>query len=256
MLSPQILLSFDVEEFDLPLEYGQSIPIGEQLRVGYAGLVALEPLLQEVRATLFTTAYFASQYAPALRGLSERHEIASHTYYHTRFEESHLLASRQLLQEVSGQEVTGLRMPRMRDVRPAAVLEAGYTYNSSVNPTWIPGRYNNLRVPRRPFREEGLLEFPVSVTPKWRIPLFWLAFKNFPYAYFLRLVRHTLRQEGYVCLYFHPWEFTDIRRYQLPGYVRRDCGPALVQKLERLVKDLGKEGQFVTMAEYVRNIQY
>ncbi|RYZ19105.1 MAG: DUF3473 domain-containing protein [Chitinophagaceae bacterium] len=254
-MTPQILLSFDVEEFDLPLEYGQSIPIEEQLRVGFAGLLALEPLLQEVPATLFTTAYFASQYAPAIRGLAERHEIASHTYYHTRFETGDLAASRQLLQEVSGQEVTGLRMPRMMDVPAAAVRDAGYTYNSSVNPTWIPGRYNNLRVSRRPFFEKGLLQFPVSVTPRWRIPLFWLAFKNFPYPFFLRLVRQTLRQEGYVCLYFHPWEFTDIRKYKLPGYVKRDCGPALVQKLTRLVKDLRKEGAFVTMGEYIRNIE-
>lgn len=34
----KILLTFDVEEFDLPLEYGQSIAIEQQLAIGKAGL--------------------------------------------------------------------------------------------------------------------------------------------------------------------------------------------------------------------------
>ena len=33
-----ILLTFDVEEFDLPLEYGQAISLEQQLEIGKKGL--------------------------------------------------------------------------------------------------------------------------------------------------------------------------------------------------------------------------
>jgi hypothetical protein len=37
MSRPVILLTFDVEEFDMPLEYGQRIGEAEQMRVGHEG---------------------------------------------------------------------------------------------------------------------------------------------------------------------------------------------------------------------------
>ena len=40
-----VFLTFDVEEFDLPLEYHQSISAEEQMQVGYNGLQAIQPLL-------------------------------------------------------------------------------------------------------------------------------------------------------------------------------------------------------------------
>ncbi|HAI84458.1 MAG TPA: polysaccharide deacetylase, partial [Chitinophagaceae bacterium] len=93
----KILLSFDVEEFDMPLEYGHNISVAEQMEVGKRGLDAtLQVLAQhpQVKATMFTTANFANHYPEAIRALVPQHEIASHTYYHTAFEEEHLLRSR------------------------------------------------------------------------------------------------------------------------------------------------------------------
>ena len=56
-----VLLSFDVEEFDMPLEYKQDISIDEQMDVGIRGLEALMPILSNtsIPTTLFTTANFA-----------------------------------------------------------------------------------------------------------------------------------------------------------------------------------------------------
>jgi len=53
-----VLLSFDVEEFDIPEEYGQILNEREKFRVSLKGL---EPILQllerlNIRATFFTTA--------------------------------------------------------------------------------------------------------------------------------------------------------------------------------------------------------
>jgi peptidoglycan/xylan/chitin deacetylase (PgdA/CDA1 family) len=251
-ISNKILLSFDVEEFDLPLEYKQVVSVEEQLSVGYEGLQALYPLLElPIRTTLFTTAFFAEAHSDDIKMLSAKHEIASHTYYHTRFMEEDLGASKEKLESITGQRVYGLRMPRMKPVDPGLVKEAGYIYNSSVNPTWLPGRYNHLNVPRLLHYEEGCIQFPVSVTPKRRIPLFWLLFKNIPYSIYLKLVLQTLRNDGYVCLYFHPWEFTDLTRYKLPFYVKRHSGNILLQRLRRLINDLSEEGEFISMADFI-----
>ncbi|MFY9465453.1 MAG: polysaccharide deacetylase family protein [Sediminibacterium sp.] len=240
-----ILLSFDVEEFDMPLEYGFNIALEEQMRIGRQGLEAIDPVLQEVNATLFTTANFADHHQSQVSKLAARHEIASHTYYHTAFKDEDLLASRLKLEEISGQKVTGLRMPRMRKVSMEAVAAAGYRYDSSINPTYLPGRYNNLHLPRTVYTDQGMTRIPASVSPGLRIPLFWLSFKNMPYAVFKSLCLQTLRKDGYICLYFHPWEFTDINNLGLPGYTRRWCGAALTERLQRLVKDLKKEAEFI-----------
>ena len=86
-----------------------------------------------------------------------------------------------------------------------------------------------------------------------RIPLFWLSFKNFPYSLFLNWTKNTLNKDGYVCLYFHPWEFVSIESYGLPAYTRTDCGPKLLDKLDRMIKDLKAAGYgFNTMDNYLQ----
>ncbi|MEY2902364.1 MAG: hypothetical protein RLY89_1470 [Bacteroidota bacterium] len=253
-MSGQVLLSFDVEEFDMPLEYHFPISAEEQMQVGKAGLDILMPMIDShsVASTLFTTANFAQYYPDAIREHAVKHEIASHTFYHSDFENEHLLQSKQVLAAISGQEIRGLRMPRMRKVAMTEVIKAGFSYDSSINPTWIPGRYNNLQLPRTVYQDQGMTRMPASVSPM-RIPLFWLSFKNFPYSLFLAWTKNTLKKDGYVCLYFHPWEFVPIEAYGLPAYTRTDCGPKLLDKLDRLIKDLKREGyEFNTMGTYLQ----
>ncbi|MEN9684300.1 MAG: hypothetical protein RLZZ28_86 [Bacteroidota bacterium] len=247
-----VLLSFDVEEFDMPLEYQFDISVEAQMRIGKAGLDAIEPILSDpfLSTTLFTTANFAQQYPDSISRLSVQHEIASHTFYHSSFENSDLLQSRLKLEEICGKKITGLRMPRMRKVSVEELIKAGYTYDSSINPTWLPGRYNNLHLPRTLYRDQGLLRIPASVSPLLRFPLFWLSFKNLPYAVFKRLAKQTLSKDGYLCLYFHPWEFTDISQYGLPAYTSKLCGKPLLSRLQQLLFDLRKEAYFISMNEY------
>lgn len=248
-----VLLSFDVEEFDMPLEYNFSISTDEQMEVGKKGLDAIMPVLNDVsiEATLFTTANFAMQYPAAVRSLAARHEIASHTFFHSAFEDAHLLQSKLKLEEISGTPVTGLRMPRMRKVATQEVKKAGYSYDSSINPTWLPGRYNNLHLPRVMYTDEEMLRVPASVSPFLRLPLFWLSFKNMPYWFFLRLALQTLKKDGYICLYFHPWEFTGIENYGLPKYTRKPDGQVLLNRLLALISDLKKEATFIAMNRFV-----
>lgn len=252
-MKPALLLSFDVEEFDMPLEYGYPIDPRRQLDIGFEGLQRVLPFLSSphMRTTLFTTAHFAENFPDVIKSLADRHEIASHTWHHSRFDTPDLLNSRLRLQEISGQQVSGLRMPRMRAIPMADVIAAGYDYDASLHPTWLPGRYNNLDRPRVIHREAGMLRLPASVSPMFRIPLFWLGFKNYPYHVYLHLVRRVLWADGYASLYCHPWEFTDVRGLGLPGYTIRGCRGWLLDRLHRLSDDLKDEVNFIPMKEFV-----
>ena len=169
LTSPRrILLSFDIEEFDVPREHGVELPMEEQARISIAGTEAILDILKEhqVKATIFSTANFA-QLAPAVitRLLNEGHELASHGYYHWTFETADLKRSKDALETQTGITIRGYRQARMMPVAEQEVQRAGYTYNSSLNPTFIPGRYMHLSAPRTYFMKEGILQIPASVTP-------------------------------------------------------------------------------------------
>jgi peptidoglycan/xylan/chitin deacetylase (PgdA/CDA1 family) len=249
-----ILLSFDLEEFDMPLEYKRSILFPDQLKASDEGMAALMPVLEkhDIPATFFTTANYAQHRKDLVKQLAQKHEIASHTFYHSLFDDAHLATSRQVLEAISGTEVVGLRMPRMRPVSMAAVKAAGYQYDSSINPTWLPGRYNNLHLPRKVYEQQGVPRLPASVTPILRIPLFWLLFKNIPLNYYAKLAIRTLRHDGHLCLYFHPWEFIDLASYGMPRYTHATDGTALVERLDQLIELLKEEGTFRQTKEYMQ----
>lgn len=252
-----ILFTVDVEEFDTAVEFGHDIPLSEQIAVSTRGLRGLAERLDTVgaRSTLFTTANYALQEPELIRQLAKHHEIASHGYFHTTFEPADLLKSRLALEALLQQPVMGFRRARMGFVDPADVQQAGYQYNSSLHPTWLPGRYNHWGEPRHPFREAGVWQVPASVTPGLRLPLFWLSLKNFPFSYYKQLCRQTLRADGFLNLYVHPWEFTDLAGYErIPAYVRRHSSGLLLDRVESLLRYLQPMGEFTTMNNYVRTL--
>jgi hypothetical protein len=250
-----ILLTFDVEEFDVPLEYGIDISEEEQMMIAKKGLDAVDEILDaDTKCTLFTTANFALKYPAKIIALSQRHEIGSHSFYHSSFKPEDLKDSLETLETITSRKVYGLRMPRMKQIDPSLIISAGYIYDSSINPTWIPGRYNNLSLPRTSFVEKGLIRLPVSVSANFRIPLFWLAFKNLPYSYYKRLALQSLNKDGYLSLYFHPWEFTDLTSYKIPLHIKKKSGIELSNLLKRLITDFKKEGEFITINSYLENM--
>ncbi len=243
-----ILFSFDIEEFDMPFEYNKTISFEDQIAISREGTHRILDLLDKynLKATFFCTVVFAKHVPDILARIKAAgHELASHTYYHSQFEVEHLRRSREELAALSGMEIQGLRMPRMMPVYTADVKAAGYSYNSSINPTWLPGRYNNLHVSRTAFVEHGLLNIPASVSPGMRIPLFWLLFHNVPMPVYRYLLKRTYRRDGYLNLYFHPWEFHDLRnkeRFNFPGYVARNSGEAMYRRMDALMRWVAKQG--------------
>lgn len=241
-----ILLSFDIEEFDMPFEYQKEISFNEQISISTKGSIIILDLLAKhnIKATFFSTVIFALN-APEIiqRIKNEGHELASHTYYHSKFENKDLLESKLKLQELSGLTIHGFRMPRMMPVSDLEIEKAGYSYNSSINPTLLPGRYNNLHISRTYYNLGNVLQLPASVSP-FRIPLFWLSFHNFPLAYYKYLANKTYQKDGYLNIYFHPWEFidlTDKKKFGFPNYVSKNSGQKMVTRMDNFMKWINEQ---------------
>lgn len=135
-------------------------------------------------------------------------------------------------------------MARMMPVDEEEVRKAGYVYNSSINPTWLPGRYNNLHISRTYFNDHGVLQLPASVSPQLRFPLFWLSFHNLPLWLYKYLVKRTIRKDVYLNVYFHPWEFTDLRdknKFGFPSYVSRNSGKQMISRMDNFMSWVKKQ---------------
>ena len=143
-------------------------------------------------------------------------------------------------------------MPRFKKIDTQWVKDAGYKYDSSINPTYIPGRYNNLKIPRTVYKQNGFTILPLSVSTTVRFPLFWMAFKNIPYTIYKKMALDALKKDGYLSLYFHPWEFTDITKFNIPFYIKRLCKNQLSDRLNMLIADLKNEGEFKTVSEFLK----
>lgn len=236
-----ILLSFDIEEFDMPFEYGKSLGFDEQLAVSTEGTLVILDLLKQanIKATFYCTANYAKNKSDiVLKIVNEGHELASHGYFHSEFIPEHLASSKKVLETIGDTPIKGYRMARMMPVDEQEIKKAGYKYNSSINPTWLPGRYNNFSRPRKWFWQDGVLQIPSSVSPLIRFPLFWLSFHNLPMFILKWLCDITSRKDGYLNLYFHPWEFTDLHKpdkYGFPGYVMRNTGEDFIERMRDFI---------------------
>lgn len=257
-----VLLSFDIEEFDMPFEYDRDISFEEQIAISIKGTTTILDILEkhQVKATFFSTATFAIN-APKVieRIIQSGHEIASHNYFHTDFKIQHLKESKDKLEELTGTEVIGFRMPRMYPVDEKEVEKAGYVYNSSINPTYLPGRYNNFSKPRTYFYQDNVLQIPASVSPVFRFPLFWLSFHNLPMWIYKLLAHWTYRKDNYLNIYLHPWEFTDLNqpeKFNFPGYVVKNSGQSLVDRLDDFILFLkSKKYPFGTFKQFIATIK-
>lgn len=256
-----VLLSFDIEEFDMPLEYKGKISFEQQISISQKGVERILDILKKhhAKATFFSTVVFAENSKELIRRLlNEGHELASHTWFHSDFEEKHLKESKERLEELFSTQVTGLRMPRMMPVSKNAVENAGYSYNSSINPTYLPGRYNNLKVSRTYFNEGNVVQIPASVSPNFRIPLFWLSFHNFPLFFYKKLASDVLKKDKYLNIYFHPWEFAEIKdeAFKLPGFTVKNSGIEMVKRFDEFLTWLkNKNYSFGTIQEFQKQIQ-
>ena len=251
-----VSLSFDFEEFDLPREHGVAIPLDEEVRISADGARPLLDLLARhgVRATAFCTRTFAAGVPETVRRLiADGHEVAAHGLEHSNPGDPR--QCREELERICGCPVIGYRSPRMEAVDDTLLAAAGFRYDASLHPTFLPGRYCHLASPRTPFVRKDLREIPASVTPLLRFPLFWLSLHLLPERFYRMLARRTLSHDGTLVLYFHPWEFSSelpkrATGLKVPRHIRVNLGRPMLERLERLILDLRRTGaEFIPLGE-------
>ncbi len=177
-----------------------------------------------VKATFFTLGWIAERNKPAMRAIVERgHELASHGYDHTRvftftrdeFAED-IARARSILEDVSGQPVTGYRAPSFSiDARNPWAHEVlaghGYAYSSSVAPV-VHDHYGWREAPRfafTPVAGSDLVEIPVT-TALFRGKRLAAGgggfFRVLPYGFSRWAIRQVNHEGRPAVFYFHPWE--------------------------------------------------
>ena len=70
--------------------------------------------------------------------------------------------------------------------------------------------------PRAIHVDDGLVEVPVSVTPKLRLPVSWFWMRNFGLGYLKRTARRAWIGTDQLHVYIHPWEAADLPPLRLP----------------------------------------
>ncbi len=254
-----ILLSFDIEEFDIPQEYGIAISKQDQFEFSLEGLKKIMEILDklDVAATFFVTASFASKYPAVIRSISEKNEVASHDLNHQvkNYDEKQVSKSKAMIEKVIGKKIYGFRMPRVKKVDYFSLGKLGFIYDSSVSPTYLPGRYNNYFKKRSVTKKERIYEIPVSTSPLIRFP-YWNFFRLFGIQYLKLLTKVCLKNPGFVNIYFHPWEFNNFAHLKIPFYLDKRYSGSRVQKdLEAYILWCKRNNfEFLTFSKFLETI--
>jgi polysaccharide deacetylase family protein (PEP-CTERM system associated) len=237
-----VILSFDVEEH-FRIEAAAGLPIDPAYkshccdRLGRSTHWLLDRLERiGVKASFFIVGQIARHNPALVRSIAGAgHEVASHSWDHQRvhrltpaaFRED-VRQSKDALEQVTGQPVTGYRAPTFSVVRQTAwaldvLAEEGLVYDSSIFPV-RHDRYGVPDAPRCPFlargREYAILELP-PVTLRvlgMNAPMGGGGyFRLFPLFMTEWAIRQTLAATfpPVAMMYFHPWEF-DSEQQRLP----------------------------------------
>ena len=163
------------------------------------------------------------------------HEIGCHNYHHLDYANlrqdkfnDHLYKSKNLLENISGNEVIGYRSPNssIPHYLVDSLLSHGFKYDSSVTPTRkIFGKFGNFsKSPKKPYVTSrnnigkegisGLLEIPWASFPIFKTPAgSGITHRVFGNLYNSIATIHSLRN-GICSYYFHPYEIDDCNYYK------------------------------------------
>nr|MDO8132922.1 polysaccharide deacetylase family protein [Candidatus Njordarchaeum guaymaensis] len=214
----------------------------------------------DIPATFFVTGKFAERHSPLVELISSRgHEVANHGYSHRDLLNlvgenlrREIVDAQQALEAIARKKTIGFRCPNLRFNKDifAILKENGYLYDSSVHPTRVPFRYDNRNYPLEPFSLNGVLEIPISVTPKLRLPIGWFWLRNFGVSWSLSGAKALIEQGIDVVFYAHNWEFTDISHLNISWTRRRRTGAKFQEMISEFVGGLKALRQdFITMRQ-------
>ena len=228
-----------------------------------------------LKATFFILGWVADRHPALIRRIADAgHEVASHGYGHERvftmtpaeFTDN-IARTRKLLEDASGQAVTGYRAPSFSiDARTPWAHEvlaaAGYAYSSSVAPV-KHDHYGWPEAPRfafRPITGSDLIELPVTTAQFAGCTLAAGGggfFRLLPYQFSTWAIRQVNAAGAPASFYFHPWEIDPDQprvvdaplRSRIRHYTKLDAMAGKLRKLttefawgryDAIVADLAK----------------
>ena len=259
----KILLTFDIEEFDLPLEYGVKISEKEQFGISKKGSENVLDLLDKskVKGTFFITASFALKFPKLIKQIAKKHEIGCHGLYHSDIYSKmndkeiveRLKKAKKILEKIAGRKIFSFRAQRLQKVSYGLLKKAGFTIDSSLFPTFVYlgkyklGRFENLFSKRKVFEKNGIKVYPLATTPSLpfiflRLPLNWITFRNLGLWYAKICSLLGFLNNSNLTLIFHPWEFVDLKKFKINSFVKNKTGKELEKELEQYISWAKKQG--------------
>ncbi|MBF0198457.1 MAG: DUF3473 domain-containing protein [Planctomycetes bacterium] len=205
----------------------------------------------------------APQSLEVLNLLGSEFHSHSHTHALTQFKsESELSQSLHLIRETFSQEEVGYRAP-LGCLYPGdleLIQNLGYAFDSSIFPSYRPGKFNHLKAPIEPYWHEcGLLELPFAVIPKIRLILGLTYMRLLGYTAMQSLMK-IFSLPDVVVFYGHltdyiPTEDLDSLPFPFRNLFRRnaDRGLEFAQLFARYLKSQGYT--FVTMNELAASVK-
>ncbi len=250
-----LLFTIDLEECDVHKEFGSNkYP---DFDISYKGTPILLKLLKKhnIKATFFTTASFAEKYPELIKQISKQHEIACHGLDHSnkKITSEDLTKAKNIIEKIINKPIYGFRAPRLKLKNYKLLKQAGFSYDSSLHPTCIPGRYCNFFKKRKIHTKNNIKIIPISVTPIARIPISWIWFRNYPLSFSKFLTNLSLINKNFLNTYFHPFEFIDMKKQNLPFYVTKNTGKKLFLMLDNYLSWLNKKNiKPITMHDFLK----
>jgi len=184
--------------------------------------------------------------------------VALHGYAHKddykklpeKIAHRYIKKSKFILENIIHKKVVGFRAPNMRLKSLNLLDNLDMMYDSSIHPTWIPGRYNNFFKRRGTYIENRILEIPVSTVPVFRIPFSYVWFKIFGLRYAKSCTKVALSSSDYIDIYFHSFDFEDINEANVPFDLK--VGNHLMEsRLEQYILWCKSQGlQSITMQQF------
>lgn len=130
--------------------------------------------------------------------------------------------------------------------------KTGLKYDSSLHPTYVPGRYNKFTFSRSIEFENGIFEVPISVTPIIRLPFSWIWLRNLGLRYAKICTKLSLLDQNFINIYFHPWEFENIEKFDIPTYIKNKTGKPMIELLKNYIEwCLEQDFSFNTIREFL-----
>lgn len=230
-----------------------------------------------VKGTFFVTGHFAELAPHIVHEIhSSKHEIACHGYQDTALPKNNsselrrqLTHTTKALYNILGQRPIGFRAPKCSMTSSALEIlgELGYIYDSSIHPTFIPGKYNYLRFPTQPYHPSKtdlsrkgcmkILEIPISVFPLLKIPISWWWMRNMGVWWTIFATRSLLNKGYPVVFYIHPWELIQIPRVQgISWSYRRKTGDQTYYMLKKYIISFRNQAHYVTLRQLAEGGNY